>query len=188
MRLGILGGTFDPVHHGHLILARAAMEQLGIDRVLFIPANISPHKTGTVPATAADRMEMLRLAIDGEPGFEASDCELRRPAPSFTADTLREIAAANPGAELVLLIGADNAAKFDTWHKPDEIQTLARIAVLDRAQGADGCGWPVVRKLVDISATDIRARVAAGRSIRYLTPDPVCGYITSNGLYRTSDT
>lgn len=186
MSLGIFGGTFDPVHHGHLILARAALERLGLDRVIFIPANVSPHKPGTVPATAADRMQMLRLAIVGEPGFEANDCELRRPPPSYTLDTLREIASANPALELVLLIGADNAAKFGTWHKPDEIKTLARIAVLDRAEGDDTCEWPLVRKLVDISATDIRARVAAGRSIRYLTPDSVCAYIAEQGLYRNA--
>ncbi len=186
MRLGILGGSFDPVHHGHLILARAAREELGLDRVIFIPAALSPHKPGTTPAAAADRMAMLRLAIAGEPGFEASDAELRRPPPSYMVDTLRELTATNPGAEIVLLIGADNVAKFGTWNEPDEIRRLARIAVLDRANGEPPREWPVVRRVIDISSTGIRDRVAAGRSIRYLTPDAVCGYIAEHGLYRNS--
>ncbi len=186
MRLGILGGSFDPVHHGHLILARAAREELGLDRVIFIPAALSPHKPGTTPAAAADRMAMLRLAIAGEPGFEASDIELRRPPPSYMVDTLRQFATAYPGTELVLLIGADNVEKFDTWNEPDEIRRLARIAVLDRANGESPREWPVVRRVIDISSTGIRDRVAAGRSIRYLTPGAVCGYIAEHGLYRNS--
>ncbi|MFM8885983.1 MAG: nicotinate-nucleotide adenylyltransferase [Chthoniobacterales bacterium] len=186
MRIGIIGGSFDPIHHGHLILARAAKEELGLDRVLFVPANKSPHKTDTKPATAEDRIEMVRLATDGEEGFEASDIELRRPAPSYTVDTLRELKQSHPRDEFVLLIGADNVAKFDTWREPDEIRRLAQIAVLDRAGHAVAGDWPIVRRLVDISSTGIRARVAAGDSIRYLTPDAVCDYIAAHSLYRTA--
>lgn len=184
MRTGILGGSFDPIHHGHLILARAAVEELGLDRVVFIPANISPHKTDSTPATAEDRMKMVRLAIENEDRFEASDIELKRPAPSYTVDTLRSLKQSDPQDELVLLVGADNVAKFETWREPDEIRRLAQIAVLDRAGATTSHQWPVVRRLVDISSTDIRARVAGGRSIRYLTPDSVCDYITAHGLYR----
>jgi nicotinate-nucleotide adenylyltransferase len=184
MRIGILGGSFDPIHHGHLILARAAKEELGLDRIVFIPANMSPHKTETKPATATDRMEMVRLAIEDEEGFEASDIELKRPAPSYTVDTLRELRHSHPDDEFVLLIGADNVAKFDTWREPDEIRRLAQIAVLDRANHSAPHGWPVVRRLVDISSTDIRGRVAAGLSIRYLTPQRVCDYIASHFLHR----
>jgi nicotinate-nucleotide adenylyltransferase len=184
MRLGIFGGSFDPIHHGHLILARAALEELGLDRLLFIPANMSPHKTDTKPATAQDRLAMVQLAIEGEPGFESADLELHRPPPSYTVDTLRELRAAHPEAELTLLIGADNVAQFDTWREPHEIRQLARIAVLDRAGGTAPADWPVIRRLVDISSTDLRARTAAGRSIRYLTPGSVCDYITAHGLYR----
>ena len=184
MNLGILGGSFDPIHHGHLILARAALEELGLDRVLFIPANISPHKTETTPATAQDRLAMVQLAIEGEPGFAASDLELHRPPPSFTVETLRELRSRHPGDQFTLLIGADNVAKFGTWREPDEIRRLADLAVLDRAHHDTGHDWPVVRRLVDISSTDLRARVATGRSIRYLTPDPVCDYIATHGLYR----
>ena len=184
MRTGLLGGSFDPIHHGHLILARAAKEELALDRIVFIPANKSPHKTDTNPATPEDRWAMVNLAIRGEEGFEASDLELRRPAPSYTVDTLQEFKARYPGDEFTLLIGADNVATFETWREPDEIRRLARIAVLDRAGGAAAHDWPVVQRLVDISSTDIRTRVAAGRSIRYLTPDAVCDYIHGHRLYR----
>jgi nicotinate-nucleotide adenylyltransferase len=184
MRTGILGGSFDPIHHGHLILARAAREELGLDRVIFVPAHASPHKTGDFSNTGEERLTMVRLAIDGEDGFELSDIELHRPPPSYTVDTLRELRTAHRKDELVLLIGADNVAKFDTWREPEEIRRLAQIAVLDRAGAAASHQWPVVRRLVDISSTDIRARVAAGRSIRYLTPGSVCDYITAQGFYR----
>ena len=184
MRIGIFGGSFDPIHHGHLILARAAREELGLDRILFIPAHVSPHKTGTKPATAQDRLSMVQLAIEGEPGFEASDLELHRPPPSYTVETLCELAAQRPDDEFTLLIGADNVAKFDTWREPDKIRRLARIAVLERTGSEVPHDWPAVRRVIDISSTDIRVRVAAGRSIRYLTPDSVCDYIISQGLYR----
>lgn len=184
MRIGILGGSFDPIHHGHLILGRAAREELGLDTVLFVPARISPHKTQTRPATAEDRLSMVRLALADEPGFAADDLELRRPPPSYTVDTLRELTARHPGAELFLLIGTDNAAKFDTWHQPDEIERLARIIVLQRGPETPEHPWPVVRRLVELSSTEIRQRVAEGRSIRYLTPAAVCDYIKARGLYR----
>ncbi|NBU64413.1 MAG: nicotinate (nicotinamide) nucleotide adenylyltransferase [Chloroflexia bacterium] len=186
MRTGILGGSFDPVHHGHLILARAAREELGLDRVIFIPAHVSPHKTETKPASGEDRLAMVRLAIAGEHGFETSDIELKRPPPSYTVETLRQLQAAHPDEELVLLVGADNVAKFDTWREPDDIRRIAKIAVLNRAGGTSPSDWPVVRRLVDISSTDIRSRVAAGRCIRYLTPDTVCDYIATHGLYRNA--
>ena len=184
MRIGIFGGSFDPIHHGHLILARAAREELGLDRIVFIPANMSPHKTDTRPATAEDRWNMVKLAIRGEDAFTASDVELRRPAPSYTVDTLRDFRAEQPDDEFVLLIGADNVAKFDTWREPQEIRRLAPIAVLDRAGNEAAHDWPVVRRQIDISSTDIRTRVTAGCSIRYLTPASVCDYITAQGLYR----
>jgi nicotinate-nucleotide adenylyltransferase len=184
MHTGIFGGSFDPIHHGHLILARAALEELGLDRILFIPANVSPHKSETKPATAQDRLAMLRLAIKDESGFEASDLELHRPPPSFTVETLGELRSRHPDDQFTLLIGADNVAKFDTWREPEEIRRLATIAVLDRAGHDTARDWPVVRRLIGLSSTDIRARVAAGRSIRYLTPDSVCDYIATHGLYR----
>lgn len=187
MRIGILGGSFDPIHHGHLLLARAAREELGLDRVLFVPANISPHKTGTQPAAADDRLAMTQLAVRDQPGFETCDFELQRPPPSYTVDTLRELTARHPGAELVLLIGADNVEKFHTWREAEAIPLLARVAVLERTSGAPPHPWPVVRRLVDISSTEIRTRTARDLDIRYLTPDSVCDYITRTGLYRTCE-
>jgi nicotinate-nucleotide adenylyltransferase len=184
MRIGILGGSFDPVHHGHLILGRAAREELGLDTVLFVPAQVSPHKTDTRPATAEDRLAMVRLALADETGFAVDDLELRRPPPSFTVDTLRELGAKLPGSQLVLLIGTDQALKFDSWREPATIRQLAEIAVLQRGPDTPAHPWPVVRRLVDISSTEIRRRVAQGRSIRYLTPGPVCDYISQRGLYR----
>lgn len=186
-KIGVLGGSFDPVHHGHLLLARAALEELGLDQVLFVPAALSPHKTGTIPATAEDRLRMLELALAGEPGFRIALNELQRPAPSYTVDTLRELRKAHPSAEFHLLIGADNVEKFHTWREADALPALARIAVLDRAAGAPAHAFPVVRRAVDISSTEIRRRASEGKSIRYLTPDPVCDYIQRRGLYRTSD-
>jgi len=183
MRTGIFGGSFDPIHLGHLLLARTALEELALDRILFVPANLSPHKTGTRPATAADRLAMVQCAIDGQAGFAVNDLELRRPPPSYTVDTLRALHTAHPDDEFTLLIGQDHVATFETWREPDEIRRLARIAVLTRAGTALPHGWPVVRRLIDISSTDIRTRTAAGRSIRYLTPDAVCDYIHTHRLY-----
>lgn len=186
MRLGILGGSFDPVHHGHLILARAALEELGLDRILFLPANQSPFKCDTRPATAADRVAMLHLAIAGEENFVVDDLELHRPPPSYTIDTLRDLRARHPGDDFTLLIGADQAAKFASWKDPAKIQRLARVAVLDRVGHSITSDWPIVRRHIDISSTDLRQRVAEGRSIRYLTPDSVCDYISRKGLYQNA--
>lgn len=186
MRLGILGGSFDPVHHGHLILARDAQEKLELDRVIFVPANVSPHKTGTIPANAMDRLEMLRLALADEEGFAVVDFELVRPAPSYTVETLRHLQSQHPGSELVLLIGSDNVEKFPTWHEAENIPQLARLAVMERRAQTPAHPWPVVRRLIDISSTEIRQRVARGQSIRYLTPDAVCDYIMQKGLYRNA--
>lgn len=186
MRLGILGGSFDPVHHGHLLLARAAREELKLERVIFVPANISPHKTGTIPANGDNRLDMLQLALAGEEGFAIEDFEIRRPAPSYTVDTLRHLHSRHPDAELVLLIGSDNVEKFSTWHEASAIPSLARIAVLERRTDSPSHAWPVVRRLIDISSTEIRRRIECGQSIRYLTPDAVCDYILQKGLYRNA--
>ena len=115
MRIGIFGGSFDPIHHGHVILARAAREKLGLDRIVFIPAHQSPHKTEGKPASAEDRLAMIQLATAGEDGFEVADLELHRPPPSYTVDTLRELQTSHPNDEFVLLIGADNVSRFETW-------------------------------------------------------------------------
>jgi nicotinate-nucleotide adenylyltransferase len=186
MRIGIFGGSFDPVHHGHLILARGALEELGLDRIIFLPANHSPFKCDTRPATSADRLAMLHLAIAGEENFVVDDLELHRPPPSYTIDTLRELRGNHPKGDFTLLIGADQAAKFEAWKDPAEIHRLARVAVLDRGGYPAPKDWPIVRRHIDISSTDLRQRVAEGRSIRYLTPDSVCDYISRKGLYQNA--
>ena len=189
MRIGVFGGTFDPPHTGHLVVASDACQALGLDRVLWIPSAVPPHKVRTVRAPAETRLALVRAAIDGDPRFEADDLELRRAGPSYTVDTLRELAARHPGAELVLLIGADNLREIPGWREPEGILALARVAVLSR----DGATVPpdspipatsVAVTRVDVSATEVRRRAAAGETIRYLVPDAVRALIERGGLYR----
>jgi nicotinate-nucleotide adenylyltransferase len=157
--------------------------------VLWIPSAVPPHKVATVQAPAEARLEMVRAAIEGDPRFEADDLELRRPGPSYTVDTLRDLARRHAGAELVLLIGADNLREIPGWREPQEILKLARVAVLSR----DGAGVPpdapvpavaVEVTRVDVSATEVRRRAAAGETIRYLVPDAVRALVERRGLYR----
>ncbi|HEX8208581.1 MAG TPA: nicotinate-nucleotide adenylyltransferase [Longimicrobium sp.] len=189
MRIGVFGGTFDPPHLGHLVVASDACEALGLGRVLWIPSAVPPHKLASVQASAEARLEMVRAAVEGDPRFEADDVELRRAGPSYTVDTLRELAARHPGDELVLLIGADNLREIPGWREPGEILRLARVAVLSR----DGAGVPpdapipatyVAVTRVDVSATEVRRRAAAGETIRYLVPDAVRALVERRGLYR----
>ncbi len=182
-RLGLFGGSFDPVHHGHLILARAAREALGLESVVLMPARHSPHKLADRITPGDLRLAMLQAAIAGEEGLEVSDLELRREGPSYTVDTLRALQASRPGAEWHLLIGADQAERLGTWREPGELVRLARVVVLDRRGSMVPPGFQVVRCLLEISSTEVRNRVACGRSIRYLVPDAVAGLIARHGLY-----
>ena len=190
MRLGVFGGTFDPPHAGHLVVAQDAWSALALDRVLFVLAASPPHKQGQARTPAALRLELLRAALADDERFEASDLELRRAGPSFTVDTLRQLHAEQPAAELFLLIGADQAREFLSWRSPAEIATLATVVALSRdgdqsAPPLDGRvhALPVTR--LDISATDVRRRVAEGRPIRYLVPAAVEAIIRREGLYRS---
>jgi len=186
LRLALYGGTFDPVHHGHLILAREALEQLSLDRVIFIPAGHSPHKLARAPAPAALRLAMLAEAIAGEPRFFLDDAELSRPGPSFSIDTAERIAAQFPGAQIHYLIGADNLRELHTWRRIDDLRRIVQFVVLGRgpARADNSHGFRTLDRRIDISATDIRARVACGASIRYLLPEPVRSIITENHLYQ----
>ncbi len=186
--LGIFGGSFDPVHHGHLIVARAAMESLGLGRVLFVPARAQPLKRAH-GAAAADRAAMVAAAIADEPRFALEPMELERDGPSYTVDTLRTLAARHPGEPLVLLIGADAATDFPRWREPAAIRQLARVVVLTRdGEGAGGTGLETVRvPAVEISATMIRARVRDGLPIRWFVPEAVATMIAERGLYSTQD-
>ena len=190
MRIGILGGTFDPPHVGHLIAAQDACSTLALDRLIFVPAAEPPHKQGRTITDARLRLEMLRAAVCDNPQFEVSTIELDRPGPSYTVTTLRELRDRHPGDSLHLLIGFDQVREFDTWRKPAEILEISSVVMLTRA-GADQPDRPAdfVRRIVpvtriDISSTLIRSRVAAGESIRYLVPDAVSEIIEREGLYR----
>ena len=185
--IGLLGGSFDPVHHGHLIAGRIAAEALGLDELRFVPAREQPFKRGRHGAPAADRAAMLDLAVAGAPGFAVERVELDRPGPSYTVDTLRALRARDPGAALTLLLGADAAAELDVWHRAEELLGLARIVVFGRP-GAPMPATPLITGTVEvpaleISATEIRARVRAGRPIRYWVPDAVAEYIARHRLY-----
>ncbi len=184
IRLGLYGGTFDPIHHGHLILARDAIEQFSLDRVLFIPAALSPHKLATRPVTPTLRRDMVAAAIAGEPRFILDDSEIHRAGPSFTIDTVEHVRAAHPAAELFYFIGEDNIAALHTWRRIDELRRLAQFVVFGRGQSADEHDFPRLTRRIDISATEIRARVARGQSIRYLVPEAVREFIARHQLYQ----
>jgi nicotinate-nucleotide adenylyltransferase len=187
MRLGLLGGSFNPIHHGHLISATRAAEALALDRVLFIPAALSPLKNGDALAPARDRWAMLRLALRGNPLFEASDLELRRGGVSYTVDTLRELQRRTK-ATLFWILGADAARLLPRWKSIHEVRTLASFIILPRPGDRVLPKMPkdhIVRApLLEISSSEIRERIRKGLSVRYLVPDSVERYLRKKGLYR----
>jgi nicotinate-nucleotide adenylyltransferase len=182
-KVGLFGGSFDPIHHGHLILARDAMESLGLDRVIFIPANVSPHKLARPPVAARLRCEMVEAAIAGEPRFSMDACEAEREGPSFAADTVRLMQRRFQQAEFFYFIGEDNVPALHTWREIDELKKLASFVVLARGDLAPIEGFPVISRNIDISSTDIRNRIARGLSVRYLLPDAVCAILARHQLY-----
>jgi nicotinate-nucleotide adenylyltransferase len=200
-RIGIFGGTFDPVHLGHLNLAEQCREQAGLDQVWFVPAARPPHKQDAPLTPFAQRVEMLALALAGHPAFRIEEMEKDRPGPSYTADTLAELRRRHPDAELFLVLGSDCLPDLPGWRDPGRILDLATLLVVARPH------WPVwsteqlraalglaadrpVRlqvvqvPLIDLSSTELRRRVAAGRSLRYLVPRAVECYIENHHLYR----
>jgi nicotinate-nucleotide adenylyltransferase len=197
MRLGLMGGTFDPVHWGHLILAEQARERFGLEKVLFVTAAQPPHKLGEPVTDARHRLEMTRLAVEDNDRFELSTIEMDRPGPSYTIDTVKQILEAyGAETELFLLLGTDEGRDLMKWRDPYEIKKLARIVVANRpgvpdsevlsalpedfARGIE----PLLMPGVDISSTDLRERVRSGRSIKYLVPEAVESYILQERLYR----
>ena len=191
MRIGVFGGSFDPVHVGHLVVANAAAKKLRLERVLFVPARLQPFKIGRHYAAPDDRLAMLRLAITGNEVFLVDRRELNRAGPSFSVDTLRELSAEYPSDELFLLIGADAALDLPQWHEFEELPHLANLVVLSRP-GAEPPRYSMVSQIlevpaVDISATEVRAAVARGDSISQMVPPPVAEYIESNSLYGAMD-
>jgi nicotinate-nucleotide adenylyltransferase len=188
MRFGILGGSFNPIHHGHLIIATRAAEALSLDRVLLIPTARSPLKAPGDLAGPRDRLAMVRLAVRGNPLLEASDLEVRRGGTSYTVDTLRQLRRILPG-EFVLILGADAARLLPRWRSIEEVRHLARVAVVGRGglrpreKTPKGSMVPVPE--IDISSTDIRERVRRGLPIRYLVPEAVERFIRRKRLYRS---
>jgi len=191
MKLGIFGGTFDPVHHGHLIVAEAVRESVGLDRILFVPTLISPHKQDADATPATQRLAMLREAVKPNPFFEVLDIEIERGGVSYTVDTLRALGQSNPGDALYLLIGADNLREFGTWREPSEILKLGTLVVMDRPGFPAGGEEPVLPArtircrvpAIDISGTEIRRRVKEGLPISFLVPPPVARFIGRHRLY-----
>ncbi|MEX1098528.1 MAG: nicotinate-nucleotide adenylyltransferase [Planctomycetales bacterium] len=199
MRLGLLGGTFDPVHYGHLLLAEQCREQCALDEVWFLPSGSPPHKSGDGISPGKARAEMLEFAVAGRPEFRVDRMELDREGTTFTVDTLEELHRVDPSRELFFLIGADSLADLPSWRRPDRIAELATIVAVNRgdrplpdpAALAATLGEPLAERIrfvtmpgIDLSATDIRRRVRAGESIRFMTPRAVEAYIREHGLYR----
>lgn len=192
MKLGIFGGTFNPPHLGHLIVAESVRDQLNLEKLLFIPSANPPNKRAESLLPAAERLAMTRMSIEGNPAFEVSDIEAARGGISYTVDTVSALSAMFPHAALHLLIGADNLLEFETWKSPEEILAKVDLVAMTRpgfelektrAKFARQASFVKVPQIA-ISGTDIRRRVKMGRSIRYLVPRAVEEYIKRNGLYR----
>jgi nicotinate-nucleotide adenylyltransferase len=188
-KVGIFGGTFDPIHLGHLITAQSVREIRNLDKIIFIPAFISPHKSDVKTSSAEDRLNMIKLAIDGIPFFDYSDIEIKKGGVSYTIDTLKELKKIYD--EMEFIIGYDNIFTFHTWKEPDEIMKLAKIIVLKRKsshppQFEDKYYKQAVfvqTRGIEISATDLRERVRKGLPINFLVPPKVMEYIYQNKLY-----
>lgn len=181
--LALYGGTFDPIHHGHLILARDAMERLDIVRVIFLPAQISPHKLDRPPSPPEIRLEMVAAATAGDPAFSVDPRELGRTGPSFTIDTAREFRAEFPDTRLYYFIGDDNLPELHTWKDIDELQTLVEFVVLSRTGIAQPVRYPIISRNIELSSTEIRRRVANNQPVHHMLPRAVDDLIRRHRLY-----
>lgn len=196
MRIGILGGTFDPIHVGHIAAARVAMDCAHLDSVVFVPSATPPHR-GPAEADADERLAMTRLAVEGHRRFAVSDLEVRRGGRSYTADTVRELAAAHPGDELFLILGWDAARQFSSWHEPEKVRAHASVVVISRPgtsaariEDVAAAGLDPARTILctgetpDISASELREDIARGKPVGDCLPPQVERYIAAHGLYR----
>ena len=201
MRIGIYGGTFDPVHLGHLVLAETCREQCQLDQVIFIPAGVPPHKQGRELTSGIIRADLLEFAVAGYGEFSVDRSEIKRSGPSFTVETLRALRQAHPDDELFFLMGADSLAEFSLWKEPQEIATLAGLIVVNRGTQVPPAAESLVPLLgrdavdriqfvtmpgIDISASDLRRRAHQGLSLRYLVPRAVERYIIEHHVYNDS--
>ena len=193
MRIGLLGGSFDPPHNGHLLAAGDAFDALELDRLVFVPAAVQPFKVGRSQASEAHRLAMCRLLVEGDQRFAVDSIEIDRGGLSYTVDTLETYAARWPDAELFWLVGADVLPTFDKWRSPERITALATLVVMVRAGDAVAGGLPagggrsprsLATRRVDISSTEVRERVRAGKSIRGFVPDAVAAWIAAERLYQ----
>ncbi len=192
MRIGVFGGTFDPPHVGHLLLASDARDALDLDRLIFIPAGAQPLKVNNPPvASARDRLEMVRLAVADDANYTVDDAEIERKGLSYTVDTLEQLARRHGSGKLFLLLGEDALEAFDQWREPERIREFATLAVMRRDGGSAAAVKPVPdgvievsTRRVDVSSTEIRARLRAGKSIKGFVPDSVERFIEARGLYR----
>ncbi len=197
-RIGVMGGSFDPVHNGHLQTARTAADRCGLEQVLWIPGATPPHKQDARLADAADRLAMLRLATAPEPRFEVSTLELDRGGVSFTIDTILALRRGHPDWDPWLIVGMDSLRDLPSWHRAAELLELCTVVTVGRpgvptprtlpgltpAQNARVLSHLLTDRVLDVSSTDIRSRIAQRRSIRYLVPDEVEAYIRAHQLYR----
>jgi nicotinate-nucleotide adenylyltransferase len=189
VKVGIMGGTFDPIHLGHLRAAENAREGLSLDEVRFLPAQVPPHRPAPV-SSARDRFAMVALATALHPRFVADDLELQREGPSYTVDTIARLRDERPGDEVVLVVGSDTLPELATWKDHERLLRMCTVAVVTRPEDGrpEGTGPDGVRHVpgpgLAVSATEIRRRVKEGHSIRYLVPETVADYIAKRGLYR----
>ncbi len=187
MKIGIVGGTFNPPHIGHCILAQEVMDKLGLDKILFIPTNISPHKKDSRTLAASYRYAMVELMVEDHSRFDVCDYEIKRKGVSYTADTLEYLTTQYPDDEFSLIIGSDLACEFHRWHKPQRIRELAQVVVARRREyevPGEPFFLPIDILQIGISSSRIRQMHGRGLSIRYLVPSGVYEYIQKHNLYR----
>ena len=192
MRIGVFGGTFDPPHIGHLLVASDAREALKLDRLIFVPTGVQPFKVEAPPvASGQDRLEMVRLAVADDANYVVDDAEINRKGLSFTVDTLELLAGRNAGSQLFFLLGQDSLAGFAQWRNPARILELATLALVTRSGSPEAGAWRnaeglvmVSTRRIDVSSTEIRERLRAGKSIKGFVPESVERFIDARGLYR----